>query len=303
MTVSPSASDIARDDWVARLPPLWRAVARLCRLDRPVGWRLLLIPCWQGLALGAAAGGAVRWDLALWFVLGAVAMRAAGCVVNDLADRKIDARVARTADRPLASGALTTKAALAVLAACLAVGLVVVVQLDPVSAAIAFAAIPLVAVYPFMKRVTWWPQAFLGLTFNFGALVGWSAAMGGDLSLAGVLLYLGGVAWTLNYDTIYAHQDKEDDALVGVKSTARRFGDASRPWLYGFAAATTALWAGAGLAAGAAWPWFIGVAAAGVWIFWLSARADFDDPRACLTAFKAQVWPGLLIVAGGIAAI
>ena len=299
---APAYTDIPEQGWVARLPAGWRPYVRLARLDRPIGIWLLLLPCWMGMALAAAGGAGVDWALAGWFALGALAMRGAGCVVNDMMDRDLDARVVRTAGRPLACGAVSRRGALALLAALLAIGLLVLVQLDLFTALIAVASLPLVGVYPLMKRVTWWPQAFLGLTFNCGALVGWSAAMGGAIDAASLLLYTGCFFWTLHYDTIYAHQDKEDDALAGVKSSARRLGDASRPWLHGFALAIAACWIAAGLAAGAGWPWIVGAVLATAVVLILGWRVDLDRPADCLHAFRAQRWAGLALVLGGLAA-
>jgi 4-hydroxybenzoate polyprenyltransferase len=219
--------DAAPDSFVERLPLAVRPYARLARWDRPAGIWLLAVPCWCGLALERIdtpwqAGDA--WMVVL-FTLGAIAMRGAGCTWNDMLDRDIDARVERTAGRPLASGQVGMRAALAWTLAQCAVGLVVLLQLRPEAQIVALLAIPLVALYPLMKRITWWPQVWLGLTFSWGALVG--AAQGaGEVGIAAVLLYAGLVSWTVAYDTIYALQDVEDDALVGVRSTARRFGDA-----------------------------------------------------------------------------
>ncbi len=218
----------AETTWIDRMPVAWRPYLRLSRLDRPVGAWLLFWPCIWGLLLAALSGvqGSLLdgLRLAFWFALGSVAMRGAGCTWNDILDRDLDAQVARTRARPLPSGQVTTKQALAwALAQCL-LGLVVLLQLNRVAALVALGSILLVAAYPLMKRITWWPQAWLGLTFNWGALVGY-AALGGDLAApAPWLLYLGGVFWTLGYDTIYALQDVEDDALAGVKSSARALG-------------------------------------------------------------------------------
>lgn len=203
------------------LPAPLRAYALLARFDRPIGWWLLF---WPGAWAIALAGGAVeRWDLIAWFLLGSMAMRGAGCVYNDIVDRDLDRQVARTASRPLASGAVSLKAAWIWLVLLCLVGLVVLLQLDPFPAIIALASLALVAAYPFMKRMTWWPQAWLGLVFSWAALVG-SAAIVNDLPAPGILLYIGSVFWVIGYDTIYALQDVEDDALVGVRSSARRLG-------------------------------------------------------------------------------
>src|SRR5437868_4516794 len=231
MTAGPSvdATDIPRDGWVARLPRALRPYARLARLDRPIGTWLLLFPCWWGLAL-AGSHEVILYGL---FGLGAVLMRGAGCTLNDIADRDFDRMVARTATRPLAAREITVLQAAMFMGLQLAVSLAILLSLDRVAIALGVASLGLVAIYPFMKRITWWPQVFLGLAFNWGALMGY-AAVRGAIEWPSVLLYAGGIAWTLGYDTIYAHQDKEDDARIGVKSSARRLGDTSKPWLLGF---------------------------------------------------------------------
>lgn len=208
----------------------------LARLDRPIGTWLLLLPCWWSLVL--ASGGLQHLGLAgmvqaVLFAAGALIMRGAGCVINDLWDRKLDAAVARTQSRPLASGAVSVMQALFFLASLLLAGLLVLLQFNLTTIWVAICALALVAAYPLMKRITWWPQLFLGFTFNWGAWVGWTAVTGGA-SLAACLVYIGGIFWTLSYDTIYAHQDKEDDALVGIKSTARLFDQHSKKWVSGF---------------------------------------------------------------------
>lgn len=229
-----------------------RPYARLARLDRPIGIWLLMFPCWWGTALASPTFPS-PWFLIL-FALGATVMRAAGCVMNDIADRDFDARVARTANRPIASGVISVRQALAFMAALSLVGLLVVMQFNPFTVLLAAASLILVALYPFAKRVTDWPQAVLGLTFNWGALVGWSAVTGG-LDLPALLLYAAGFFWTLGYDTIYAHQDKADDAVIGVRSTALRFGNRTRLWLTGFYSVATLLLAAAGGSAGGlGWP-------------------------------------------------
>ena len=206
---------------IALLPPEPQALALLARFDRPIGWWLLFWPCVYGLAL---AGGAVsRWDLVLWMLLGAIVMRGAGCVYNDIVDRDLDARVARTASRPLASGAISLKAAWMWLVSLCLAGLIVLLQLRWEAQAVALASLALVAAYPFMKRITWWPQLWLGLVFSWGALAGW-VAITGSADAAMAWLYAGTIAWVIGYDTIYAMQDREDDALVGIRSSALRLG-------------------------------------------------------------------------------
>jgi len=224
------------------LPAAARPFALLARFDRPIGWWLLF---WPGAWAIALSGNAVvRWDLILWFLLGSIAMRGAGCVYNDIVDRDLDRQVARTASRPLASGAVGLKAAWIFLLALCAIGLVVLVQLSVAGMIVAVASIALVAAYPFMKRITWWPQAWLGLVFSWAALVGWAEALDAGW-LPGLLLYAGCIFWVIGYDTIYALQDVEDDALVGVRSSARRLGARVRPGVAGFYALALGLWGAA----------------------------------------------------------
>jgi len=299
-TSAPGASDIPAGNWIDRLAPARaRPFLRLARLDRPIGTWLLLIPCWWGTAM-AAAGWPDPAYMVL-FAIGAVVMRAAGCTVNDMADRDFDARVARTADRPLASGAITFKGAALFLAALLAAGLVVLMQFNAFAVWVGVAALPLVAIYPFMKRITYWPQAWLGLTFNWGALAGW-AAVTGELAAPAFVLYATGFFWTLGYDTIYAHQDKADDLVVGVKSSALRLGAATRPWLFGFFAAAVGLLVLAGWLAGLAWPYFAVLAAAAGHLAWQAATVDIDDAKACLAKFRANRDFGLIVLVGIVAA-
>lgn len=289
------AGDMPADHWIdRRLPTRWRPYGKLARLDRPIGTWLLLFPGWWAMALAAEPLPPI-WPMIL-FALGALVMRGAGCTVNDIADRDIDARVARTRTRPLPSGAITLPQAFLFLALQLAIGLAVLIQFNGFTIALAVAALPLVAVYPFMKRLTWWPQAFLGLTFNWGALVGWSAITGG-LAPAALLLYGAGIFWTLGYDTIYAHQDKEDDALVGVKSSARRLGRATVPWLGAFYASALVLIGLAGWQAGLG-PWFgLALLPAAAQLLWQILTVDIDDAHSCLVRFKSNRWFGWLLLA------
>jgi 4-hydroxybenzoate polyprenyltransferase len=217
-----SVPDSEYSGFMGLLPPKLRAFALLARFDRPIGWWLLFWPCVYGLAL--SGGFIARWDLASWMLVGAIAMRGAGCVYNDIVDRDLDAQVARTASRPLPSGLVGLKAAWGWLLALAAVGLVVLLQLRWEAQLVALGSLALVAAYPFMKRITWWPQLWLGLVFSWGALVGW-VAITGSLDAAMWWLYAGTIAWVIGYDTIYAMQDREDDALVGIKSSALRLGD------------------------------------------------------------------------------
>lgn len=283
--------------WVERLPAWLRPYAVLARWDRPIGTWLLLLPCWWSSAL--APGGPHLGLLAL-FALGAIAMRGAGCTVNDLADRRLDARVERTRHRPLASGELGLRQALSFVALQMLIGLLVLAALHPVAIAIALASLPLIVIYPFMKRITWWPQAFLGITFNWGALVGWPAVTG-ELAVAVLALYAAGFFWTLGYDTIYAHQDKADDALVGVKSSARRLGAATPRWLWVFYGLATALFALAGALAGLGPGFYALLVLVAVHFGWQIRTLDLDDPRSCLARFRSNRDAGLLVFAAVLA--
>jgi 4-hydroxybenzoate polyprenyltransferase len=277
--------------WVDRLPERLRPFAVLARWDRPIGTWLLLCPCWW--ALGLAPGWPDLRALAL-FGLGAVAMRGAGCVVNDLADRDLDARVERTRHRPLASGRLSVAQASAFLVLQLLVGLAVLLSFNRFTVLLGLASLPLVIVYPFMKRITWWPQAVLGLTFNWGALVGWSAVTG-DLAAPALVLYAAGFFWTLGYDTIYAHQDKVDDALIGVRSSARRLGAATAPWLWLFYGAALVLIAAAGWLVAMGPGFYLMLVLAGGHLAWQVRTIDLDDPASCLRRFRSNRELGLLV--------
>jgi 4-hydroxybenzoate polyprenyltransferase len=291
-----TASDIPRQSWITRLLP--RAAvpyARLMRADRPIGTWLLLFPCWWGAAL--AAERLPDWRMMLLFAIGAFVMRGAGCTYNDIVDRDFDARVARTADRPIPSGAVSVRQALVFLAAQLLAGLAVLLTFNAYSIALGIASLALVFTYPLMKRVTWWPQFFLGLTFNWGVLMGWSGTTG-TLALPALLLYAGAIAWTLGYDTIYAHQDKEDDALVGVKSSARRLGAGTKPALWLFYAVALALFAAAGWSVGLGWPFWLALAAVGAQLAWQVVAVDIDSPADCLVKFRSNRWTGWLLFLG-----
>ena len=295
-----NASDIPAGNWVDRyVPAPARPYFRLARFDRPIGTWLLLLPCWWGIAL-ASNGFPDLWLIAL-FGIGALVMRGAGCTINDMADRDFDLKVARTADRPLASGAVSLFQAFLFLGLLLAVGLAVLLQLNPYTVVMGVLALPLVVTYPFMKRITYWPQSWLGLTFNWGALMGW-AAVRGELAAPAVALYVAGIFWTLSYDTIYAHQDKADDLLVGVKSSALRLGEGTRPWLFGFSSMAILLMGGAGYSAGLAWPFYVGLAGGAAHLFWQAGTVRIDDPKDCLRKFKSNRDFGLIVLAGMIAA-
>ena len=296
-------ADAARGNWVDRhAPAAARPYLRLSRADRPIGTWLLLIPCLWGIAIAALQDGFRAQDL--WLVagcgIGAFLMRGAGCTWNDITDRHIDAQVARTRSRPLPAGQVTVRMALIWMTAQAATAALILFSFNGIAIALGVGSLALVAVYPFAKRFTWWPQAFLGLAFNWGALLAY-AAHAGAVTLPAVLLYGAGIAWTLFYDTIYAHQDREDDALIGVRSTARLFGQNTRRWLLAFQIATITLMAlavmlaalpGGGIAAPV-------VGLLGVWVFgwhmaWQLRRLDIDDPASCLRVFHSNRDAGLL---------
>lgn len=273
------------------LPPAWLPYALLMRLDRPIGTWLLLLPGWWALALGHAP----LWHFAL-FAVGAVVMRGAGCVINDLWDRDIDAQVERTRGRPLASGAVSAKQALVFLAALCLVGLIILLQFNRFAVGVGAFSLLLIISYPLMKRVTWWPQAFLGFTFNWGVLLG-AAAATGTLPAWVWPLYAAGVLWTLAYDTIYAHADTRDDALIGVKSTARLFGSKSHEWIAGFYIGALILLVLAGMAAGAGFFYYSGLVLVALQTAHLFKNWDMADPASCIAAFRANRYTGMLILA------
>lgn len=293
------ATDIRRSIAERLLPGRLHPYVRLARLDRPIGTWLLLLPCWWGLALAVSGAGASLWaglGHGLLFTLGALAMRGAGCTYNDIVDRDFDGRVARTALRPIPSGEVTVRQAWVFLALQLAVGAAVLFVLDPFAILVGLCSIPVVAAYPFAKRVTHWPQAVLGLAFNWGVLVGF-AALTASLPPAALLLYAAGLAWTLGYDTIYAHQDKEDDALIGVKSTALLFGTRTKPWLAGFYTAAAALIGLSGWLAGLGPGFWIGLGLLAAHLAWQVATLRLNDPYDCLAKFKANRDAGLIVTA------
>jgi len=289
--------DAVPGSWVGRAPRALQPYLQLMRADRPVGVWLLFIPCLWGLALAAASGFAapVLLYYAALMGVGAYVMRAAGCTYNDIVDRDIDARVARTALRPIPSGAVSARNAVLLLVGLCLAGLVVLLQFNRAAIIVGLCSLGLVAAYPFMKRITWWPQAWLGLTFNWGALVGYAAAAGA-LTPAAFALYGAGIFWTIGYDTIYAHQDAEDDALIGVKSAALVLGERTRPWLGGFYAATIALFALAGALAGASPVYFIALVPAGLHLARQTRRLDIHDSHICLSLFKSNRNAGLLLL-------
>ncbi|MBS0253915.1 MAG: 4-hydroxybenzoate octaprenyltransferase [Proteobacteria bacterium] len=291
----PIVPDSEHRPLMARLPAPLRDYAALARLDRPIGWWLLYWPCAWGVLL---AGGWRRWDLLLWLLLGSVAMRGAGCVYNDIVDADLDRKVARTAARPVASGRVSKRAAWAWLAALCAVGLVVLLQLHPLAQAVALGSLALVAAYPFMKRITGWPQAWLGLVFTWGAQVGWVEVRG--LEAPGVLaaLYAGAICWCVGYDTIYACQDREDDALVGIGSSALTLGrhvQRGVALLYG---AALALWALAFWQLRADALVLLALAPVALHLGWQVLTLNPDDGANALTRFRANREAGLLLAMG-----
>jgi 4-hydroxybenzoate polyprenyltransferase len=283
--------DSERRGLIGALPPRLRPFASLMRLDRPIGTWLLFWPGAWGVALSGVRG---RWDLFAWLALGAFAMRSAGCVYNDIVDRELDKSVERTRLRPLASGRVSLRAAwLLTISLCL-VGLAVLLQLNRTAQLVALASLALVAAYPFMKRITWWPQAWLGLVFSWGALVGWPAVTG-SLGLPAILLWLGSVAWVVGYDTLYAIQDVEDDALVGVKSSARRLGDKAPLGVAFFYALALAGWGAAVWAVKPDWLALVALVPASVHLAGQVARADPKDGEGALALFRSNRWCGLLV--------
>ena len=287
-------------NWVDGRAPGWtRPYLRLARFDRPIGAWLLLLPCWWSAGLAAIAARAAMPNLvhvALFFV-GAFVMRGAGCTWNDIVDRNLDARVERTRSRPIPSGQVSVAQAAAFLVAQALVGLLVLVQFNRFAIMTGIASLAIVAVYPFMKRITYWPQIVLGLAFSWGALMGW-AAWFGRLDPAAYLLYAGAIAWVIGYDTIYAHQDREDDALVGVKSTALLFGPRTKPMLALFYALAVILIGAAGSAAGGGIAFWLGLVAFAAHLGWQIARLDTRDPDNCLAVFKSDRDAGLILFAG-----
>jgi 4-hydroxybenzoate polyprenyltransferase len=292
-------ADAVSTSWVEHAPLRLRPWLRLMRLDRPIGTWLLFWPCIFGLMLGAAADERrfLDWrDLyyVILFGIGALVMRGAGCTFNDIVDRDIDAAVARTRGRPIPSGAISVRQAVLLLIALCLVGLAILLQFNWFAVALGAASLLLVAAYPFMKRITWWPQAWLGLTFNWGALLAF-AAQTGRLDVADAMLYAGLIFWTLGYDTIYAHQDKDDDELIGVKSTARLFGQDSRKWILRFYAIAFTLILAAGFTEHAGWPFAFVMLAAGAHLLWQVKRLQIDNPDNCLTLFRSNRETGALI--------
>jgi len=294
-------ADALKQHWTDRLPAAWKPYAQLSRLDRPIGWQLLLLPCWMGLAVARTGYGFYGDDLkfAALFLIGAIAMRGAGCTYNDILDRDIDAQVERTRQRPLPSGAVSLRSAWIWLLAQCFVGLLVLLALPRLAQITALIAVPLVALYPLMKRITWWPQAWLGIVFSWGALVGGAAVAypTDGAPLEGFALYAGCIAWVIGYDTIYALQDREDDALVGVRSTARLFADKWRLWTTVFYVLAITLWATAGAIAGAGLLLAGALSVIGVALIWpMLQSVDDKSPETALRAFKRNALIGAAVL-------
>jgi 4-hydroxybenzoate polyprenyltransferase len=300
MSAPPGSVADATGNWVdTHRACLVASYLRLARLDRPIGSWLLLLPCWWSAALAAVAAHARApslFQIALFFI-GAFAMRGAGCTYNDIVDRDLDGSVERTRSRPIPSGQVSVLQAALFLVLQSLIGLAVLLSFNGFTVLLGIASLAIVAVYPFMKRITYWPQIVLGLAFSWGALMGWAGAFG-RLDLAPLLLYAGSISWVIGYDTIYAHQDREDDALIGIKSTALLFGARTKPMLvlfYGIA--VTLIGAAGALAGGAGWFW-LGLLAFALHLCWQIVRLDTADPDNCLRVFKSDRDAGLILFAG-----
>ena len=299
-TISKPVADAAAGNWVdAYAPRAAKPYLKLARLERPIGTWLLLFPCWWGLALGHLANGEA-W-INLWYVIlfavGALVMRGAGCTWNDIVDRDYDGKVARTALRPIPSGQVTPRNALVFAVILSLIGFLVLIQFNWATIGVGVLSLALVASYPFAKRFTYWPQFVLGLTFNWGVLVGFASVTGG-LAWPALAVYAGAVAWTVGYDTIYAHQDAEDDALIGLKSSALRLGDQTRPALAVFYAIALLLWGIGVLASGAAGPVYLALICAAGHFAWQISTLDIASSTNCLARFKSNQWIGWILFAG-----
>jgi 4-hydroxybenzoate polyprenyltransferase len=290
----------ATGNWVDTRAPSWsRPYLRLSRLDRPIGSWLLLMPCWWSAALAAGISGHIK-SLPLTivlFLIGAFVMRGAGCTWNDITDRDLDAKVERTRSRPIPAGQVSVTQALTFLVAQALIGLVVLLQFNRFAVFTGIASLLIVAIYPFMKRITWWPQVVLGLAFSWGALMGFAAEFA-RIDLVALVLYAGSIAWVIGYDTIYAHQDAEDDALIGIKSTARLFGEKTKPALAAFYGLAVVLIGVALWLAAVRWPAWIGLVFFAAHLAWQIARLDIGNSALCLRIFKSNRDAGLLLFAG-----
>ncbi|MBN9584565.1 MAG: 4-hydroxybenzoate polyprenyltransferase [Afipia sp. 62-7] len=287
-------------NWVDTHAPVWtRPYLRLSRFDRPIGWWLLLLPCWWSAALASGIAHDVsRLPLVVvLFLIGAMAMRGAGCTWNDITDRHLDAQVERTRSRPIPSGQVTIKQAAAFLVLQALVGLAVLLQFNTFAIAVGVASLAIVAIYPFMKRITYWPQVTLGLAFSWGALMGFAVILG-RIDAPALLLYAGSIAWVIAYDTIYAHQDTEDDVLVGIKSTALLFGKRTQFALMIFYSLAVVLIGAALFCSGVRWPAWLGLAAFAAHLAWQVNTIRISDSALCLRLFKSNRNAGLMLFAG-----
>ena len=290
----------ATGNWVDTHAPAWsRPYLRLSRFDRPIGSWLLLMPCWwsAALAAGIAHGVSQLWLVIVLFFIGAFVMRGAGCTWNDITDRDLDAKVERTRSRPIPAGQVSVLQAVVFMVLQGLIGLAILLQFNRFAIMTGIASLIIVVVYPFMKRITWWPQVVLGLAFSWGALMGFAVTLG-RIDLTALVLYAGSIAWVIGYDTIYAHQDTEDDALIGIKSTALLFGANTRPALMFFYGLAVVLIGVALAMADVRWPAWIGLAAFAVHLAWQIARLEIGDPALCLRVFKSNRDAGLLLFAG-----
>jgi 4-hydroxybenzoate polyprenyltransferase len=301
-STSPAAGSVAdaTGNWVDTIAPGWlRPYLRLARLDRPIGSWLLLLPCWWSSALAAVAAhvrGPSPWHIALFFI-GAFAMRGAGCTWNDIVDRDLDGSVERTRSRPIPSGQVSVAQAALFLVLQALVGFAVLISFNSFTIGLGITSLAIVLVYPFMKRITYWPQIVLGLAFSWGALMGWAAAFG-RLDWPAILLYAGSISWVIGYDTIYAHQDRDDDALIGIKSTALLFGERTKPMLALFYGLAVILIGAAGYGAHAGFVFALGLLAFAAHLGWQIARLDISNPDNCLAVFKSDRDAGLILFAG-----
>lgn len=294
-----SHTDIKSQGWISKLPQGAQPYAVLMRLDRPIGWWLLLLPGWWSIMLAMSGIGgmfALEWYIFALFFLGAIMMRGAGCIINDIWDRDLDKQVERTKSRPLASGEVNVFQAGALLFCLLFLSLILLLQMQWTAIQLGLLSIVLVAAYPYMKRITWWPQAFLGITFNLGALMGWAAVLD-EVSLPAILLYISCILWTIGYDTIYAHQDKDDDALVGIKSTALLFGRRSKIFVFGFYFFSYCFLLAAVMLAGGTAITLSLLSLAGMHLMWQIHKWDLDDPQNSRGIFKSNRDYGLLVLA------
>ena len=288
----------ATGNWVDSLAPSYaRPYLRLARLDRPIGSWLLLMPCWWSVGLAGMHNDRFPslWHIVLFFI-GAFAMRGAGCTWNDLVDRDLDGRVERTRSRPIPSGQVTVAQATLFMVAQALIGFLVLIQFNRFTVATGIASLLVVVIYPFMKRITYWPQIFLGLAFSWGALMGWPAAFG-RLDWPAIVLYAGSILWVIGYDTIYAHQDRDDDLLIGIKSTALLFGERTPTMVATFYAGAIVFIAAAGFMAGGGIIFTIGIVAFSAHLAWQVSRLDIDDPAHCLVLFKSNRDAGLILFA------